>query len=526
MLVRNTRLLGQSELIVWTPLVPTHQIGAWNTYSNIHQGWIDESFVATQEQRDDLNPIPTSIYRFGRYKGRTVLRPETATNNLHNSSSSTIVNGQPIVAPFWQMSRPPFDTSIVNFNALSDNNYQPLVQALSEAQSWVVGPAGPNSLIKYTLSEEGHDALHGVTPNDVQHDPALEDKLNPKENMTGYANQHPHTTLAWPVWQNPVSQNIDSDDGDTESRGANNTLVAVIFNIVPWDKLLQHLMPEGVPALDCVLRNSAGQAFSYRVQGPVASYVGPSAQHDRRYQDLGIEIMHVANSQDKRLENHMQYSLTVYPSHQLHQTYANKNDTPLVMAMTVGFLFLAMMATLAWYDRQMMRKNNKILDAAANSNAILGSLFPQDVKDRLLKEKEHEITSARRRQEQQQQQQRNFPRLAMEMDINKFFNTSGHDLHKDSFEEDIVISKPLADLYTDCTILFADIVGFVRNYSKTVRRIPFHFHLFSISINFRPHGALSANRQMFSRYVRKKKLLLMYGLSNLLIALGKPLRRI
>ena len=45
-------------------------------------------------------------------------------------------------------------------------------------------------------------------------------------------------------------------------------------------------------------------------------------------------------------------------------------------------------------------------------------------------------------------------------------------LDEDDFDDDdgIVKSKPLADLYPECTILFADIVGFV---SFRTRKVPF-----------------------------------------------------
>lgn len=96
------------------PLVQRAQIEEWNHYANFHQDWIDESFAATPERsRDDVNPIPSSVYRFGRYKGRTVLKPESPDDD-HDT----------VVAPFWQMSRPPFDTSIINFNAFVGRNLQ------------------------------------------------------------------------------------------------------------------------------------------------------------------------------------------------------------------------------------------------------------------------------------------------------------------------------------------------------------------------------------------------------------------
>ena len=88
--VRHTRAQGASELVVFAPFVAPEQIEEWNEYSNEHQDWIDQSFLEYETSRPDLNPIPSSIYRFGRFKGRTVLKPE---DGLHTPYPS---------APFWQ----------------------------------------------------------------------------------------------------------------------------------------------------------------------------------------------------------------------------------------------------------------------------------------------------------------------------------------------------------------------------------------------------------------------------------------
>ena len=349
-LVRNTRLLGQSELVVLAPLVATAQLEEWNQYSNLHQDWIDESFAAMAQLRDDLNPIPSSVYRFGRFKGRTVLRPEMADDPYNQAQGN-------VVAPFWQMSRPPFDTSIVNFNALSDEIHAELYHALKAARTWVLGRAGPNTLLQYTLSEAGHDALH----------------LAPETNVTGYANQHPHTALIYPVWQHAPPQ---QEEGEVEGAGVvggdntndKNTLVAMIFNILPWDKLLQHVLPDGVAGIDCVLRNNVGQAFTYRIDGPVARYIGPGEDYHSRQFDEQAVSWEFRNPQDTNT-THITYSMTLYPSNELHETHTSR--MPVVMAVGVAAIFLAMMITFSFYDAHVVRKNNKIVNAAANSNAIL-----------------------------------------------------------------------------------------------------------------------------------------------------------
>ena len=68
--------------------------------------------------------------------------------------------------------------------------------------------------------------------------------------------------------------------------------------------------------------------------------------------------------------------------------------------------------------------------------------------------------------EQQQQMAKKFPADLDKLELAGFL-TGGNGvtgLDEDDFDDDdegIVKSRPLADLYPECTILFADIVGFV-----------------------------------------------------------------
>ena len=66
---------------------------------------------------------------------------------------------------------------------------------------------------------------------------------------------------------------------------------------------------------------SVGQAFTYRLQGPMAIYVGPGDWHDVEYDHLE-QIVSFANpndnSDDAELSNKMEYWFSIYPSDALH----------------------------------------------------------------------------------------------------------------------------------------------------------------------------------------------------------------
>jgi hypothetical protein len=92
-----------------------------------------------------------------------------------------------------------------------------------------------------------------------------------------------------------------------------------------------------------------------------------------------------------------------------------------------------------------------VVGAAARSNAIVTSLFPSTVRDRLL----HEDNNDGNWQNQQRQS-------------GLHANSNGN---RDNATSQSMKSKPIADLFPDCTVLFADIVNFTSWSSVYVGRL-------------------------------------------------------
>ena len=200
-LVGHSRAQTSSELIVVCPIVEQDELGEWADYSREHQGWIDDGFQSGSYDtgRLDLNPIPSQVYRIGQSKGKVVLKAEDGAGNYP-------------AAPFWQMSPPPFDTRSVNFNALSQKEYQDSYDAVIASETSVVGRAGKNILIDATISQEDHDKMHD---NSLALDSSQSNSMEP-----GYANDHPHSNMIVPVF---------------EKLNEPSRLVAIVVSVLPWD---------------------------------------------------------------------------------------------------------------------------------------------------------------------------------------------------------------------------------------------------------------------------------------------------
>ena len=124
----------------------------------------------------------------------------------------------------------------------------------------------------------------------------------------------------------------------------------------------------------------------------------------------------------------------IYPSSTFQAQY--DTNTPEIYAAVVAVTFLLVAIVFYVYDIFVQQRNQNLLAKAAQSNAIVTSLFPAHLKEKLMQERE------------QTQALKKKGNLKTYLKLN-----SNLDNEKDT-------SKPLADPYLDATVVFADISGF------------------------------------------------------------------
>jgi len=120
------------------------------------------------------------------------------------------------------------------------------------------------------------------------------------------------------------------------------------------------------------------------------------------------------------------YELLVYPSKELEDEYVTSLPILITCAVAVVFVFTAIVFLI--YNRFVERRQALVMDQAVKSTAIVTSLFPETVRDRLM-DSEHASGKSR---------------------LKTFLNDNGANAG----------SQPIADLFPHCTVFFADIAGF------------------------------------------------------------------
>jgi class 3 adenylate cyclase len=172
-------------------------------------------------------------------------------------------------------------------------------------------------------------------------------------------------------------------------------------------------------------------------------YLGPGDLHDPVYDatQVVVQIPHFVYNETTLAEGHCIYSLLLYRSSSF-SSYSKSSNLAVICTIAVSVAFLIMGCTFFMYDRFVRIRNGKIVHAAARSNAIIASLFPSQIRDRLFAEKD--INAA--------------PKTKLKsMIVSGEFNTWNEN---DEDNEFMYKSKPIADLFPETTILFADIAGF------------------------------------------------------------------
>ena len=228
-------------------------------------------------------------------------------------------------------------------------------------------------------------------------------------------------------------------------------IVAAYMLRVPWEEYFLDLLPEGREGFQVVLNDSCGTSVTFALDGPEATQVGYGDLHEG-YDDLGIGWVYLdsfrtmipATTFDPSTKepNECVYTLFVYPTDTFRDLYTS--DDPLHYAIAVSLIFVFTAIVFLAYDWTVARRQNKVLRTATRTQAIVASLFPENVQERILQEaesgKDQNVTRFRTNRTKYQLQ--NFLNVAEDEPV---------DSGKMSLK-----SRPIADLFPEATVIFAE----------------------------------------------------------------------
>ena len=407
--------------VIFHPIVQTDQRAAWQSYSVDNQAWLTESlqYQATQSgsptevvEKILADPIPSMI---------TAINEETGFPMIEERPGPYAV--------LWQTA-PALDNSlIINFDS-------------------------------YTIFQEEMDTVM------TQKRPVMSTVLELGEESKADGRGRGTTFLLESFLakaKSVKSVNLESGGGLTsvlnipvfDTWTANRKVAGVLMVLVYWQRYLDNLVPElNESSLDssmvAVISSTCDQTYTFELSGPIANLVGSGDLHDTSFDHLvresGYDAITNSNSSDARPADCV-YNLRIYPTKEMEKLYLT--DEPYYFA---GIIFLAFVFTalVFWcYDCFVKCQVSAINSKAVESTAVVSSLFPAAVRDQVVsivenyndeKNKDHRTSWKRSNKFPGAYSHGKFERLAAELDE----------------------SKPVANLYKNCTVLFCDVAGFTQ----------------------------------------------------------------
>lgn len=279
--------------------------------------------------------------------------------------------------------------------------------------------------------------------------------LGPYRHSGGEFQQDPVTFFGYPVFDSFVPI------------GTDRKVTGVLMSGLYWRVLFKDLLPLSAQGITVVLKNSLGQAETYRIDGGDAFYVGQGDLHDPSFDDMveSASIVDYLKSRASPLtqsytateltNEYAEYQMFVYPSSSTESVYVNRE--PVWYAVVIGSVFIFVTAIFLLYNYLVERRQKLVLDRAVQSTAVVQSLFPENVQKRLYEEQEQI------EQNQNKISKKDATWAATETSTNgatiaTFLDNNGGNVQTMDHNS----TAPIADLFSASTVFFADLAGFTR----------------------------------------------------------------
>jgi Adenylate and Guanylate cyclase catalytic domain len=237
--------------------------------------------------------------------------------------------------------------------------------------------------------------------------------------------------------------------GSPDYQPTNHELVGVIVAPFYWRSMIRANMPADSKGVVIVFESPCNDGFTYEISGTHVQYVGIGDRHDTKYDHLVERSVLTQRSFLKSAESAYSgapldsetcpITLLLYPSQKMEDAFTTRNPT-IFTAGTVG-IFLFTSLVFIFYDYFVERRQTVVLGTATRSNAIVSSLFPSVVRDQLYPTSGSiSATDAKRGR------------------LQSFLNETTGSASSSEYQK--LVGAPIAELYPETTVFFADIAGF------------------------------------------------------------------
>ena len=408
--------------LAYVPRVGAAELELWNEYSVANQGWTRSQNTVSSKNNDMANTmIPTAIWQFEaneeneENEGHLSGEHECSDHDPDHQLRVPVSRQSAPFAPLWTFSPPSYanDPSMINFD-LSSSTHGDFDQALQNA--------------------------------DHLRKPLILDLCFDMMNLFGL-NRDDHNDDA--VIATPVFGNF-SDTAE---------IVGHLLAVVPWSQLLELHLPDEIEPCQVVLESTCGHLATFDIRNTNVTFQEDADDHNHKYNSLGVPARltafeDFAGIDKSSVEGICTLTMTVYPTTEFEESYYTQK--PLWYALTVLAIFVLTSALFCLFDGTMTRQHNHVKATAKKQNAIVSSLFPKSIQAKVMQQMEADNN---RLSKTGKAGLKNFL-----FDTNIYGDVGSKELNAAEESADgppkrLDKSKPIADLFPETTIMFADIAG-------------------------------------------------------------------
>jgi hypothetical protein len=420
-----TQQLAHASSVMVAPVVTSENLAAWESFSLENDDWLSES---TRQAYFAEQPRATLAQESRLLPGRANIA-ETVFD------FDGPVEGDGPFLPLWQF----VPTTTKNLTRWINMDLTSVPRGLGSAVQRAMGTATP---VVGTVVNIKSGASNEV-PEPVALDLFLQTLLGSQGDYLG----EPASSFVYPL--------VDEK----------KSVVALLIAMHYWRDTLEQVLQPHTHGLVAVVDNVCGQdqdtqTFTYRIDGPNVTYMGEGDLHDMQFDDWQQKSSLVLTSAHPNMDSaspYCEYSLSLYPSISMKKMFITR--APLIHSAMVLFIFFVAGIVFLAYDVLVEYRQQVVMDHALQSTAIVSSLFPEAVRERLFNEEEAGETGRRMQRRRSSDGGGSYLFEAPKSSIKSFL---GDDGGTDGGQEGLGVgpNKPIADLFPHCTVLFADISGF------------------------------------------------------------------
>ncbi len=259
---------------------------------------------------------------------------------------------------------------------------------------------------------------------------------------------------------------LDTAEGAITLDTAESKTVGIIAATFFWRQFIENILPDDERGLVVVFNNTCNQSFTYEVNGHQADWLGPGDLHDHKpeletkgqvlsFQDVGTfsDSLRTHERSYGGLpinEDFCAYTVSIYPSETMYSNFVT--NEPWIYAAIAVSIFGFTTFFLMGYDKLVRIRQKKVMKTAIQSTTIVSSLFPSNIRDRLLNndDSSNNLGPNSRRSMFEPTKAR----------LKTYLNDGEQEPEVPSERSSGHSNKPIADLFPATTVLFADIAGF------------------------------------------------------------------